>query len=395
MSGPVILIGSGPSALALGAALIKRSVAVTIVHADEAPGIFAPTYGGFTDALARHGVPLACTYADSCAVTSTSTLSLGRGYGIVDNVRFAASFLDVMRPHARFVQGRAVAVEMDGAGVQVRLDDGSAVVGHAVVDATGFNSTLVRRRSAAHLAYQVALGVHARASSSAVDDGTFTFMDWRTSDSANDGLPPTFGYGGARPNLGTVFVEETVLATRKPVDPLALRPRLLARAARLGLTVDDDAALEHVVIPMGAGLPWSGQPIAAFGAAASLVHPVTGYQLLAMLGAVDDVADALASAVGRGEHATAVADCVYRALWPDDRRLTRQLFLAGLEAITAMNAKDLSTFFADFLCIDGWRGFVDGDATTSHVAKVMLRAFARAPWAIRTQLMWAASRAWV
>ena len=127
--------------------------------------------------------------------------------------------------------------------------------------------------------------------------------------------------------------------TKAPLTlPRLLPPQLRKRAHRrlkhLGVEVRRGSLLEEerCNISMGGPLPDPTQRIVAFGAAASMVHPSTGYQLCRMLAAAPALAAALGSRLrgGRGYSSpAAIASAAYDAMWPEQRRLQRD-FQASL-----------------------------------------------------------------
>lgn len=84
---------------------------------------------------------------------------------------------------------------------------------------------------------------------------------------------------------------------------------------------------EWSYIPVGGPLPLADQPITAFGAAASLVHPATGYSLARSLREAKGVAAATAAALGSADSQRSVASRVWDALWSQERR--KQVGLVG------------------------------------------------------------------
>ena len=85
-----------------------------------------------------------------------------------------------------------------------------------------------------------------------------------------------------------VFFEETSLVARPAVTLAECERRLKLRLAHLGIDVVEvcaDEPPELCYIPMGGPRPDPRQRVVAFGAAAALVHPATGYQLCRALAA--------------------------------------------------------------------------------------------------------------
>ena len=91
--------------------------------------------------------------------------------------------------------------------------------------------------------------------------------------------------------------------------------------------------VKHVIeeewsyIPVGGPLPLGDQPVTAFGAAANLVHPATGYSIARSLREAPALAAEMAVILRRGLPVRETARQVWRALWPAEKR--RQVSRAG------------------------------------------------------------------
>lgn len=77
---------------------------------------------------------------------------------------------------------------------------------------------------------------------------------------------------------------------------------------------------EYSYIPVGGPMPRGDQAVTAFGAAANLVHPATGYSITRMLTESAPLADAVAAALARGRPLGESAAEVWEALWPLEKR---------------------------------------------------------------------------
>merc|ERR1712183_1262520 len=102
---------------------------------------------------------------------------------------------------------------------------------------------------------------------------------------------PTFMYVmplGAvpgEPSAQRVFFEETSLVARPGVSFEECKRRCFARLKHLEIKVRAGSIEEEefCCIPMGGAIPEPGQRVVAFGGAAAMVHPSTGYQLCRMM----------------------------------------------------------------------------------------------------------------
>ncbi len=390
----VVIIGDGPAGSALARACQLRDVDALLVGDDA---VWAATYSTWIDDLVG---PLVADIVDIEAVVASVSPEvwaygarahrLDRAYATFDNDRLRTALrAGVEHCVARVVD--VVVAGMDGRH-RVELDDGSRVGARLVVDATGWPARFARRGDEQSPAWQTALGV-VLAKPPDGDLGRPTFMDFR----------PVMGPEGLRSSVGphgvTTFcyslpmhdgwlVEETVLAARPAIEPIALLPRL---AARLGRHPDrvlaESIRTEYVRIPLGGSRPSSEQPIVAFGAAAGYVHAATGFSVAASIRAAPHVADAIAAAASTS---TLVADpsAVADAVWSSAMRRTRVLHDYGLEVLLDLDDDEVRAFFDAFfvLPVEDWSAYLRVDSSPRDVSAVMTRLFRSSSWQIRRRL---------
>ena len=77
---------------------------------------------------------------------------------------------------------------------------------------------------------------------------------------------------------------------------------------------------EWSFIPVGGPLPVAQQPITAFGAAANLVHPATGYSIARSLREAPAFAQEVANLLRKQQAVGDTAESVWDALWPQEKR---------------------------------------------------------------------------
>jgi len=204
-------------------------------------------------------------------------------------------------------------VTHDAAGSTLATSAGD-VRATVIVDATGFESRLTSRRgpdvgdAIPPPGYQVAYGFEALVRDlGPYDAGAMLLFDYRTDHLQDDEqrAPPTFMYAmplGEQDGLKRVFFEETSLVARPAVTLAECERRAFLRLAHVGVEVVEvcsDEPPELCYIPMGGPRPDGGQRVVAYGGAAALVHPATGYQLCRGLAAAPAVAAAIAEALER------------------------------------------------------------------------------------------------
>jgi len=356
-------------------ALKERGQPVTVV--DPAGMARSPnTLCAFADQLPAAFV--GASFARTVVVTSAGELDLRRPYARLDSAALANAAAAVVDVVADRVEGLVVG----GRGV---VAGGVSVGGAVVVDASGHRPVLVERE-AANAPMQSAFGLVVRGVDAALPPGTALFMDWRTS-GVDDGGPPSFLYALSGDD-GRILLEETTLASTTPVSSLVLKRRLLERLRRRGTRIDEVIDEEHVAFPMGAGLPRRHQHVAAFGAAAGLVQPISGYSIARAFAAAPVVADAIVAGVVGGADPVDIAADVDAVLWSAQARRVRALQRFGLSALCGFDAADSDAFFSAFFALPTtqWRGFLDGDADLAATRSTMWRLFRDVPGRVRRRL---------
>jgi lycopene beta-cyclase len=402
----VVVIGDGPAGSALAAACASRGTEVVLVGSDDP---WTNTYGVWVDDLADAELPdggatVLASRLEKPAVHADRSLAVDRTYGVVDN----AALRSVLRDGVEHLHGRVTGVVSapDGGArhrITVSLPDGPVVELRArvVIDAAGWPTSFARSSGRRPPAWQTAMGVVLREPPPG-DLGVPTWMDFRpVLADARPGDEPerrsTIGPSGVTtfcyslPVHDGWLVEETVLAARPAVEPVALLPRL---SGRLGRHPDDLLAeavrTEYVRIPMGGSRPGDDQPIVAFGAAAGYVHPATGFSIATSLRAAPRVADAIGVALS-STRSTAAGDSavVSRAVWPPGMRRTRVLHDYGLELLLRLTDDEVRAFFGRFfdLPLDAWVSYLRIDTSPAEVAGVMTRLFGSSSWSLRRRLV--------
>jgi hypothetical protein len=82
---------------------------------------------------------------------------------------------------------------------------------------------------------------------------------------------------------------------------------------------------------MGGPLPVLGQPTVAYGAAAVMVHPASGYMINRAIKFAPEVADALVDTLRRTDSPLLAAEAAWEAIWPKHRLIERDLYCFGME----------------------------------------------------------------
>lgn len=260
------------------------------------------------------------------------------------------------------VYDNSEAIVHDNAGTTITLSSGEKVRARVVVDCTGFESMLTTRAREPAPGFQIAYGFEATVSSlGPYDSDAMVLFDYRTDHLDTDEFPPTFMYAMPLGN-DRVFFEETVLVSKPALSLAECERRCAKRLDHLGIQLlSPKTDIELCYIPMGGPLPDKGQRMIAFGAAAGLVHPATGYQLCRALKASGDVAKALGVSLRDPTTPPDIAAArAYAALWGKTTKLQRDFALFGGDFLLTLDSKDLRGWFTAFfaLPIEVWAGFL-------------------------------------
>jgi lycopene beta-cyclase len=392
----VAVIGDGPAGSALAQSCHRAGID-TLLLGDGAP--WAATYSTWIDDLSD---PAVTGLVDVAALLATSSPEvwahgarahrLGRAYGTFDNARLHSALRTGVTHRVARVADVMGARAGSGELHRIDLDTGEVVRARVVIDATGWPAQFARQVGAQAPAWQTALGVVLAAPPDG-DLGRPTFMDFRRV-AGPDGAPSNVGPHGVTtfcyslPMHDGWLVEETVLAARPAVEPIALLARLAARLGRHPDSVLADAIrTEYVRIPLGGARPGPDQPIVAFGAAAGYVHAATGFSVAASIRAAPRVAAAIGGALAAG---SGVADPspIAEAVWPASMRRTRVMHDFGLEVLLDLDDDDVRAFFDAFfeLSTDDWSAYLRVDTPPREISAVMLRLFRSSSWRGRRRL---------
>lgn len=378
----VVIAGTGPAGLLLGAALARRGLEVGCISPD-ADASWPANYGIWADDAVRAGIDrfvpqrFASPRVDLLGAPS---VTLERSYGMIDGPGLRAHLVSTQGLQLR--RGRVTGVEV-GRTTRVETDSGT-LDARVLVDASG-GAILSARRGGAPRGYQSAWGAVFEVEG--LDASVLRLMDWSWEDPA--GGPPGFLYAVPR-GPGRVFLEETVLVWPEPVTMDRLADRLARRLAAMGVAarrIDDHE--ERCVIVMGGGRPPAGQGWVSWGAAAGMVHPATGYLLGHTAVLVESVAASIDAALATGAEPRFVSSAARAEIWSPSRERVWDLFEYGSTALQRMNQVQLSQFFSTFFRTSSqdWAAFLSGTAAPGDVVRLMWRVFAGLDGSLRKRLV--------
>ena len=270
--------------------------------------------------------------------------------------------------------------------LQTKSEETISVRSKLIIDCTGHETKLVLkegRDNSQPAGFQIAYGAMVTVDQSDVSDLTqigpydkeaMTLFDYRSdhydgNESALNKIEkaPTFMY--AMPmKENQIFFEETSLVARPALSFQECKDRCFKRLEHLGIKVGDIEEEEFCYIPMGGPLPAKDQRIVAFGGAAAIVHPSTGYNLCRTMMSACDVAKVIRKEFASPSITTdsvnldKVAASAYHAMWSPSNISQRNFAVFGGEFLMKQNVEGLRGFFDGFfrLPVEMWGGFLAG-----------------------------------
>ena len=395
----VLVLGAGPAALCIAAALCDRGVTVQGLAPEDPACPWPNTYGIWGPEVDQLGLQhlLGHRWHDTRSYfgdrLSTAATSHGIDYGLFDKTALQQHWWRPCQSAGmRWARGRAVAVEHDDDGSVVFTETGERLRARLVIDASGHHSPFVKRPDEGPVAGQAAYGIVGRFSAPPVDLGQFVLMDYRCdhlSEAERGCAPPTFLYAMDFGD-GVFFVEETSLALAPAVPYDVLKDRLLRRLALRGISVEEVQHEEFCLFPMNLPLPNLQQRVVGFGGSASMVHPASGYMVGSLLRRAPALADAIAAGL-QDPHAGGekLAAQGWQALWPLELQRRHALYRFGLEKLMRFSESQLRAHFTTFFALpqQQWFGFLTNTLSLPALVAAMVRLFVLAPLSVKAGLM--------
>ena len=395
----VLVLGGGPAALCIASELNQQGVTVGGVAPESVDAPWPNTYGIWADELKAVGLePLlehrwsdTVSYFGAGGTTAQDQVTAhGIDYGLFDRAALQRHWLERAKGVV-WHQDTADRVELNGATTSVCCASGTTLQARVVIDASGSRTPHIRRPDQGPVAGQAAYGVVGRFTQAPIETGRFVLMDYRCDhlSEAQRREPPTFLYAMDLGD-GVFFVEETSLALAPGVPYDVLKQRLQQRLDQRGVEITEVIHEEFCLFPMNLPLPDRRQPVLAFGGAASMVHPASGYMVGSLLRRGPGLALALAAALNNQNlGSAALAQRGWQALWPVELVLRHQLHQFGLGRLMGFNEALLRTHFATFFSLpqEEWFGFLTNTLPLPRLMAVMLRLFALSSWELRRGLV--------
>ena len=415
-----IVVGAGPAGLAVAAEMAKKGISVGLVAPDTP---FVNNYGVWLDEFDELGLRdcLLHEYEDALVwfndYDPAGGIGLGRPYGQVCRRRLREELLKrCVASGVKYLPGlvdqvvhkedgqpsvlKGTLAEYDGDDESESNAVSFSLTSSIVVCSTGHNRDMLRYAEGPAPGWQTAYGVEVKMPNHPFEVNKAVFMDFRQSDpelegefeiKGGDGVwrVPSFLY--VLPvDKDTVFVEETCLVARVQVPFDELKRRLYRRLKRMGLPVEAENIIEEEAswIPLGGTPPVSPQRTLAYGAAAGLVHPASGYSIVNSLRRAPKFADAVVEGLKNGgsiEASTAGWD----VLWGDEPRRQVGFYQFGMELLMSLRIKQMRNFFSTFFGLpkELSAGFLSNDLSSSKLIVFALTCFIQGNWELRALLL--------
>ena len=400
----VLVLGGGPAALCIASELNQRGVAVAGIAPNPVDDPWPNTYGIWADELKMVGLEhllehrwsdTVSYFGDGGSTAQDQSHTHGIDYGLFDRAALQRYWLE-RADCVVWHQDTAERVELNGAITSVSCGSGTTLQARVVIDASGSRTPHIRRPDQGPVAGQAAYGVVGRFSKPPIEPGRFVLMDYRCDHLSAEqrSEPPTFLYAMDLGD-GVFFVEETSLALAPGVPYDVLKQRLQQRLDLRGVEITEVIHEEFCLFPMNLPLPDRSQPVLAFGGAASMVHPASGYMVGSLLRRGPDLAQAISVALANQNlGSAALAQRGWQALWPIELVLRHQLYQFGLGRLMGFNEALLRTHFSTFFSLprEEWFGFLTNTLPLPRLMAVMLRLFALSPWQLRQGLVLGAAQ---
>eukprot|EP00238_Polyblepharides_amylifera_P000318 CAMPEP_0196574134 /NCGR_PEP_ID=MMETSP1081-20130531/3894_1 /TAXON_ID=36882 /ORGANISM="Pyramimonas amylifera, Strain CCMP720" /LENGTH=1023 /DNA_ID=CAMNT_0041892055 /DNA_START=361 /DNA_END=3429 /DNA_ORIENTATION=+ len=364
----VVVIGAGPAGLALAGELGAQGLSVGLIAPDTP---FTNNYGVWMDEFEELGLEdcIVGAYDDVLLWTEENSpaggYDLGRRYGRVGRAELRATLLKRCLEHGVKYHADLVSQVENQGGVEgglkstVQCKNGFSVEGKLSVFSTGHNHDVNHyaedNADAPPFGWQTAYGIEVKLPDHPFPADRAVFMDFRQTDpEVSDPKDPSWRVPSFLYVLpdgkDTVFLEETCLASSVQIPFDELKRRLYRRLALMGIA---GVELENIIeeeaswIPLGGPLPSSESSSLAFGAAAGLVHPASGYSIVNSLRKTKPLAEAITKGLARGGGLEA-SRAGWESLWSGERLRQTAFNQFGMELLVDLEVQDLQSFFVTF-----------------------------------------------
>ncbi|KAJ8750989.1 hypothetical protein K2173_016170 [Erythroxylum novogranatense] len=400
----LVVIGCGPAGLALAAESAKLGLKVGLIGPDLP---FTNNYGVWEDEFKDLGLEgcIEHVWRDTIVyLDDNDPILIGRAYGRVSRHLLHEELLRrCIESGVLYLSSKVdrIIEASDGHSVVACEHDTSVPCRLAIVASGAASGKLLQYEvGGPRVSVQTAYGVEVEVENNPYDPSLMVFMDYR--DYMKQNVPcleaeyPTFLY--AMPMTSTrVFFEETCLAAKDAMPFDLLKRKLMSRLETMGVRILKTYEEEWSYIPVGGSLPNTEQKNLAFGAAASMVHPATGYSVVRSLSEAPKYASVIAN-IMKGGHSSKLTHGIikpsismqaWNTLWPQERKRQRSFFLFGLALILQLDIEGIRTFFHTFFRLPNWmwQGFLGSTLSSADLALFAFYMFVVAPNEMRMSLV--------
>ncbi|KAK8644982.1 hypothetical protein V6N13_118839 [Hibiscus sabdariffa] len=401
----LVVIGCGPAGLALAAESAKLGLNVGLIGPDLP---FTNNYGVWEDEFKDLGLEkcIEHVWRDTIVyLDDEKPIMIGRAYGRVSRHLLHEELLRrCVESGVMYLNSKVETIieATDGHNL-VACQHNRIVPCRLVTVASGAASgkLLQYEVGGPRVSVQTAYGVEVEVENNPYDPSLMVFMDYRDYTkqevSSLEAQYPTFLY--TMPMSSTrVFFEETCLASKDAMPFDLLKKKLMFRLETMGIRILKVYEEEWSYIPVGGSLPSTEQKSLAFGAAASMVHPATGYSVVRSLSEAPNYAFVIANILKRG-HSNGLLTSernngnismqAWNTLWPQERKRQRAFFLFGLALILQLDIEGIRTFFHTFFRLPScmWQGFLGSTLSSADLILFAFYMFVIAPNGMRMSLV--------
>lgn len=401
----LIVIGCGPAGLSLAAESAKKGLQVGLIGPDLP---FTNNYGVWEDEFKDLGLESCIEHVWHDTIVyldSNDPILIGRAYGRVSRHLLHEELLRRCQEYGVMYLDSKVEkiIEASNGCSMVVCEKDLMIPCRLATVASGAASGKLLEYDVGgpRVSVQTAYGVEVEVENNPYDPSLMVFMDYRDYVKNKQKCPeaeyPTFLY--AMPMSSTrVFFEETCLASRNAMPFDLLKRKLMSRLDTMGIKVLKVYEEEWSYIPVGGSLPNTEQKNLAFGAAASMVHPATGYSVVRSLSEAPTYASVIATILKKEifpDQNSMISNInnpsmlAWRTLWPQERKRQRSFFLFGLALILQLDIEGIRTFFQAFFQLPNWmwQGFLGSSLSSVDLIWFAFYMFAVAPNSMRMSLV--------
>eukprot|EP00216_Chloropicon_sp_CCMP2111_P006022 CAMPEP_0198235352 /NCGR_PEP_ID=MMETSP1446-20131203/1261_1 /TAXON_ID=1461542 ORGANISM="Unidentified sp, Strain CCMP2111" /NCGR_SAMPLE_ID=MMETSP1446 /ASSEMBLY_ACC=CAM_ASM_001112 /LENGTH=562 /DNA_ID=CAMNT_0043916489 /DNA_START=190 /DNA_END=1878 /DNA_ORIENTATION=+ len=417
----VIVVGCGPAGLALSCELAERGLSVGLVGPDTP---FVNTYGVWEDEFVELGLgdclelvfeDAVCHFGDS----EKGCVRVGRKYARVDRAKLRGHLLDrCQKAGVGFQEGHVVDVSREEGGdkgslAKLQCKTGDTFKSSVAVLASGAVSSkfLKYEEGVPHAGAQTAYGFEVEIDQYPFSKSLMHFMDFRRHHTGlweGKALHPevtryleeegSWGVSKEMPSFlyamplggNKAFFQETCLVSKQAVPFHVLERRLKGRLDALGVKVKSVLDEEWSYIPVGGPLPLADQQILAFGAAANMIHPASGYSISRSLRAAPafakSIVDIFEEQKGWNEVSSKKA---WDTLWTARNRKQAAFHTFGMELLALLDVRSIDDFFLSFFKLPDflWRGFLAAELDAGQIIFFALSVFVICPFQMKGRLV--------